>query len=439
MRKFIKIFMVIIIAAMFIYIGLYINDLGKPQSIFSRGIDTIKNKIDNYTNISEDLDLKDKFSIEGNITFELDTEYYKKTTNEDEIKTYNLIKNLNNLTTNFKIQKNQSKNTGYMEINSSIGNEDLLSAKYYINDATKYYYVKGKVDNYINDGGCNYFENINDNNTEKDNIEYITNVVIHSLKNNLKEEYFNTKEENDTHIAILKIDNKSLTSILKGIQKDLKKDKKSKSILDNIDKSILKTKINEEEKYLEKEEYYKIYIYSTKILHKPLKYKVEHVHKDSIESYVYEGDKKKGNLHYSVNDSPKYDISIVFKDDEISAKFKNSFDEKIGEFKLEKNNYNTIINYTYNENDEKIDLIYSSKYSKVKKNQSFQNKKNLSFKHVVNKETKLSGEINLIANVSNKFSILTDIADAKLKINMTEKEQEQINNLYDNIKNRLER
>ena len=439
MRKLLKIFMVIIIAAMLIYIGLYINDIGKPKSIFSRGIDTIKNKIDNYIHISEDLDLKDKFGIEGNISFELDTEYYKKATDPEEKKTYNLINNLNNLTTNFKIQKNQHKNTGYMEINSSIKDEDVLSAKYYINDATKYYYVKGKVDDYINDGGCNYFENISVNNTEKDNIDYLSNFVISSFKNNLKEEYFNTKEENNTHVAILKIDNKNIINILEGIQKDLKKDKKSKRILDNIDKSILKKKINEDETYLEKDEYYKIYIYSTKILHKPLKYKVEHVNKDSIKSYVYEGDNKKGKLHYSVDDTPKYDISIVFKDDEIKAKIMNSYNEEVGEFKLEKNDYNTSINYTYNENDEKMDLIYSSKYSKIKKNQSFQNKKNLSFKHVVNKEIKLSGEIDIVLDVSNKFSILTDISNAKLKTNMTEEEKEKIDNLYDNVKNRLER
>lgn len=439
MRRILKILMVVIIAAMLIYIGIFLNNLGKPKSIFSRGIDTIEKKINKYSSLPDDLDLKDKFSIEGDISFELDSEYYKKTTDLEEKKINNLIRNLNNTTTNFKIQKNQSKNTGYMEINSSIKEENILNAKYYINEATKYYFVKNKVDNYINNGSCNYFENINENNTEKDNIEYLYTIITNSLKNNLKEEYFNTKEENDTHVAILKLDDNRIKSILRGILKDLKSDKKSKKLLDNIDKDILKTKIKDEDVYLETEEYYKIYIYSTKILHKPLKYKVEHVNKETIESYVYNGNDKKGNLHYSVNDAPKYDINIVFTDDEIKAKFKNSFDENIGEFKLEKNNYNTIINYTYNENDEKIDLIYSSKYSKVKKNKSFLNKKSLSFKHIVNKETKLSGEVNMNLAVSNKFSILTDITNAKLKTNMTKEEEEKINNLYDDIKNRLER
>lgn len=439
MRKILKAFIIIIIASMLIYIGIELNNLGKPNYIFSKGIDFCKNKIENYTSISEDLNLKDKISIEGSIEYDLDSEYYKKTDDPEEKKTYNLIKNLNNSTTNFKIQKNDSKNTGYIELNSSIGNEDILNTKYYINDSTKYYYVKGKVDNYINDGACNYFENINTNNTEKDNIDYLYNFIIASVKDNLKEQYFNTKEEDNSVVTILKVDNSTLVDIMSSVLKDLKKDKKAKTILDNTDKNILKTKIDEKNNYLEKDEYYKISIYTTKVLHKPIKYRVDHVKKESIETYIYEGNSKEGNIYYSVNDRPKYDISITFKNDEIKGKIKNSSDEEIGEFKLEKNNYNTIINYTINDNNEKLDLIYSSKYTNVKKNKSYTNKKNLSFKYIVNNETKLSGEIDVNMKISNKFSILTDITDAKLKLNMTEEEKEKINNLYDSVKNRLER
>ena len=439
MRRILKAFIIIIIASMLIYIGIELNNLGKPNYIFSKGIDFCKNKIENYTNISEDLNLKDKFSIEGSIEYDLDSEYYKKTDNPEEKKTYSLIRNLNNSTTNFKIQKNNSKNTGYVELNSSIGNESILNAKYYINDSTKYYYVKDKVDNYINDGACNYFENINTNNTEKDNFDYLYNFIINSVKNNLKKEYFNTKEEDNNVITILRVDNSTLADIMSNVLKDLKKDKKAKTILDNTDKNILKTKIDEKNNYLEKDEYYKISIYTTKVLHKPIKYRVDHVNKETIETYIYEGNSNNGNLYYSVNDRPKYDINISFKNDEIKGKIKNSSEEEIGEFKLEKNNYNTIINCTINDNNEKMDLIYSSKYTNVKKNESYTNKKNLSFKYIVNNETKLSGEIDVNMKISNKFSILTDITNAKLKSNMTDEEKEKMNNLYDSIKNRLER
>ena len=84
-------------------------------------------------------------------------------------------------------------------------------------------------------------------------------------------------------------------------------------------------------------------------------------------------------------------------------------------------------------------LIYSSKYSKVKKNEKYKNKKNLSFKYVVNKETRLSGEVDINLDVSSKFSIILDTSDAKLRSNMTKEEKDKMNNLYEVIKNRLER
>ena len=437
--KIILIFLIILLAAgLCIGIGIYLNNISKPKYIFSKGLDIIQNKVSNYNRISNDIDLKDKFSVKGTIEFDLDSEYYKKASTEEDRKILNTINNLNNAETNFKIQKNQSKSTGYIEINSNAKDKEIINAKYYINDSTKYYFVKGIVDNYIIDGGCNYFENLNSTTTERDNFDYLYNFVFDSLKDNLKEEYFNSKEEKNDYVVILKLDDVTLKNILNGVLKDLKNDKRARSILDNTDKSILKTKISEDN-YIGKDEYYKIYIYTTKILHKPLKYKVEKATKDSIETYIYEGNETKGNLHYSVNESPKYNISFDIKNNEIKAKIKNAANKEIGEFKLEKNNYNTVINYTIDENDEKIDLIYSSKYKNVKKNESYTNEKNLSFKYVVNKETKLSGEVEINLEASNKVSILTDIADAKLKTNMTEKEKNDIDNLYDVVKNRLER
>ena len=117
----------------FISTGLYLNRISKPNYIFSKGIDICKNKIDNYSKISNDLDLGDKLSIKGNIEFDLDSEYYKDKEDPEEKKISNLINNLNKLNTTFKIQKNQHTNTGYIELNEVLEKEELLSAKYFIN------------------------------------------------------------------------------------------------------------------------------------------------------------------------------------------------------------------------------------------------------------------------------------------------------------------
>lgn len=435
-KLLLQIFIIIVLVSVIsIGVGIYLNNIGEPKYIFSKSIDIIKNKVDNYNKISNDLDLNDKYSIKGNIEFDLDSDYYKKATKQEEKKTYNLIKNLNNMNTSFLIQKNKSKDIGYIELNEVIGKEEIINAKYFINNSTKYYYINGILDNYINDGSCNYFENVNSNTTEKDNIDYLHNFIIKSIKNNLKEEYFTSTDDAVT----LRIDDKNLKEILSGILVDLNNDKESKRILDNIDKSILKTKIKDEDTYIEKDEYYKISIYTSKILHKPLKYQVDHITKDNTNTYIYEGNESKGKFYYLVNNKEKYNASLEFSKDEIKGKIKDSSNKSIGEFKLDKNNYNTVINYTFNDDNEKLDLIYSSKYTKVKKNTSFNNKKNLSFKYVVNKETKLRGEIDINLEVTNKFSTIVDVTNSKLKSNMTKEEKEKTENLRENIKNRLER
>lgn len=424
-------------AAIFISVGIYLNNISRPQYIFSKGIDIYKRKIDNYSKISNDLDFKDKYSMTGTVSFDLDSEYYKKSTNEEDIKINNLIKNLNNLDTKFKIQKNQSKNIGYMELSSKIKDESIIDSKYYIADSTKYYYVKDIVDDYVNDGSCNYFENLNSNTTEKENIDYIYNFVINSIKSNLKDEYFTKKEQKDKFIVTMKLDNSDINEILNNVVKDLKNDKKSKNILNNIDKKILKTKFNET--YLEKDEYYKITIDTTKILRKPIKYKVEHISNSITKTYTYEGNNTKGVLYYSENNELKYKINIEFHGKEIKARIKNSSNKEVGEFRLESNNYNSTITIAFNDNNKKLDLIYSSKYTKVNKNNSYTNTKNASFKYIENKETKLNGNITVTIKADTKFSILTDVSNAKLKVNVTKEEQEKLDNLYNDIKKRLER
>lgn len=430
---------ILLIATIFIGVGLYLNSISKPKYIFTKAIDIYKNKINNYNKSSEDLNLKDKYSIEGKISFDLDSEIYKKGQTEDDIKKYNIINNLNKSNTTFKIQKDQSKNTGYIELLEKIEDEEIINAKYYIADSTKYYFINDIVNTYINDGSCNYFESLNKDNTEKENIDYLYNFIIKSIKNNLREEYFTTKEDKNENIASIKLNNSNIKSILNNLLNDLKKDKKSRNILDNIDKRILKTKIKEDKTYLEKDEYYKISIYTTKILHKPIKYKLEHITKDDRKTFIYEGNENKGTLYYLDNEITTYIIDVELKNNEIKATIKDSSNEKIGEFKVEKDNYNLTINYVFDDDQTKIDLIYSSKYTKVKKNTSYNNEKKLSFKYIVNKETKINGDIVINLKTKNKFTILTNVEDARLKSTLTEEEKNKLDNLYENIKSSLER
>lgn len=449
-KKFLIIsFLIIIVSSLFIIIGLYLNKISQPKYVISRGIDIIKDKIDNYNKTSKDLNMKDTYEIDGKIGFELDSEFYKndKANNIDSLEKYNLINNLNKSDTTFLIQKNQNKKMGYFELKQIIDKEDTIDAKYYIENSTKYYYLGGVLDKFVNDGSCNYFENINKDNSERDNIDYLSDFILDSIKNNLKEEYFDSKQtkekinnvDKDVYEISIKLDNETIKDILENVLKDLKKDKKASKFLNNINPNILKTKIKDNKKILDKNEYYEITIYTTKILHKPLKYIVKHNSSDSINTYIYEGDTNKGNFYYLENDSLKFQLNITFKNNEIIANVLDDENKKIGEFKLEKNKYDTTISYTKEEDNKLVDLIYSNKYNKVVKNKSYINTKNLSFKYIENKTSILNGEITVTLNVSSTPNILVDVEDAMLKSNLTDKDKEKINNYPLNIINRLEK
>ncbi|MBQ9019196.1 MAG: hypothetical protein IJ097_02655 [Bacilli bacterium] len=437
---------IIVIATFFIGIGIYFNNLSKPENIFSIAISKIDKKISKYFLINDDLNIGDTVEIKGNLDFDLDSEYLKNHKNDTKInKKINLINNLNTLDTTFLLQQDKKKQIANLELNQKLGKEELLNTKLYIANSTKYYYLKDIDDNYINSGGINYFENINKTNNTRDNINYIHNFIISSIKNNLKKEYFNSKEEKilinkqerKAYETTIKIDDKTINEIIDGVCTDIKKDKRASSIINNIDKNILKQKLKQ--KILKQDEYYMIHIYTTRIIHRPLKYQIEHVYKNNIDTYVYEGNNFKGKVYYMKNNLIKYQGEVNFKNNDILCKLYDSNHNSIGEFRLEKNKYDTTINYSYDYNNKKIDFIYSSKYTNIKTKKSFDNKQSASFKYIDNKESKINGDIYLNLNVSNKPDILIDTSQAILKTNLTDKQKEILKTKGEKIKERIEK
>ena len=113
-------------------------------------------------------------------------------------------------------------------------------------------------------------------------MSYVYNYIFKSLKKSLKEEYFKQeeKEENidgnkkNVHEISLRVDNALIINILNSVIDDLKSDKKAYSILTDIDPSFKKYRIKDNAKYLDKDETYTIHVYTTKVLYRPLKYRV---------------------------------------------------------------------------------------------------------------------------------------------------------------------
>ena len=160
--------------------------------------------------------------------------------------------------------------------------------------------------------------------------------------------------------------------------------------------------------------------------------------KDIKKKYIYEGDGNKGTYYYVEDDNVKYTADISIKENIISAKIYDSKSKSIGELKVEKNGINRTFDFVFDNREKKWDIVYYSKYSKIK-NGSYTNEKKASFKYVLNKESKLNGDVTITTKVSKEVKIEEDVSDAVLESKLTDDQKSLFDTKKDKVKERFER
>ena len=451
-KKVIKILILIIlisIAGLSIFFGIYFTKLTTPKHIFEVGIDRLNNKITNYTKIDDKYNLNETFSITSTLDFDLDSEDYlnKSKTNKEYLDKYKTIKNLSATTNNITINQKGKKKTALIEIESLLDKEKLLHYKYLIDNSTSYYYVEDVLNKYVNDGTNNYFEMFNDGSNTVENMTYLHSAVINALKSSIKEEYFEkynvvenidgSKEE--VNQISLRIDDKRIHEILNSIISNLKDDARASEILTSIDENFSKYKIKNSTQILEKQESYTINIYVSKYRNVALKYEIVHLKGDEKKIYSYLGDSSQGTLYYIEDDTVIYAIKL--KDDQkiIDGKISDSASKEVGTIKLEKNDFGTYFTLNFDDKETKYDIIYSSKNTNVKDNKSFNNEKKLSFKYLTKKVSILSGEVTLNSEVSNKSTIEEDVTESVLSSTLSDETKNKFTNRTEKLRERLKK
>ena len=423
--------------------GFYFRSLSKSQNILKNTIQSIHELTTTYINPLDKPFISDTFTINSQLQFHLDSEYYQNNVeNIESQQKYAIIRNLNELNTNFVWMQDKDKKSLYMALSEKIKEEELLSTKFLIEDSTEYYFVNQILKNYINNGSCNYFESINEENTTKDNIIYLQQFMIESFIKNLKEEDFKTyevtqmigNEKKAVHQVSIRFTNTYIHHVLEEVLQDLKKDSRAHEILTNVYRDFDKLSINEEITFMDKKDAYILNIYTTKFLYKPLKYELIHIDNVLKESYVYENK----NFYYIKNDTLMYKMNMIQKKNLVLLEIKDSLENEIGELRLEKEKNNLKIHYSFQNEETHHDFSYSSDYINVKPNKNYDNERKLSFKILKNKTNILSGEIKLTTKVLNSAAILEDTSETTLSSKMTEEEKNKIRNLSTNIKQRLE-
>lgn len=446
--KIVVVFLLVCIASVLLYFGFYLKNVSKPNYVFSSLIDSIDLLKDKYFSFDSKYLVGDNFSIDGNVSFEMSSEKYGISSDPSILSKYYMINNLNNTTINYKLMQDIKNKKIYSEVKTNIGTQNVLYNKLLVENATKYYFINSVYSNYINGGSCNYFESLTEENTTKDNIDYLYNFILKSLKNNLKEEYFekNIVNENilnkdtDVYQISLTIDDKRVKDIFSGILDDLKNDKRAYSILSSSDNNFKKRKVNYNKRILDKKESYTINVFISKSLYKPLKYEIVHILNNDVKSYSYEGSLSVGTIYCIDNGTIKYIGSTTINDKSITIKFSDYLKNDVGILKYEKGVNSSNLNLLFNNGTKSYDLVISSKFVNYnKKNKSYINSISSSFKVTDKKIVVVSGNVKIDNKVSSVVKIDEDTTGAILNSKLSNVAVSKKKNLYNNLRARYEK
>ena len=440
-KGLIIIFLLFLVALLFIVLGIYLSYTGDSKKIIEETIINITNTMSNVTNKEDRLYLNDSFSLESNIktTSKLDE------TNED-IKDYiDFINNISKIETNITVIQDKENEELFYSIEAKKNNENYINYRYLINDSTGYYYNDYITNKYINVGNNNYFETLKQDATTIDNIEYLKECIIESLSNNLATDYSSkTQEEteyNNTYVQAnrlsIDLDNKKLNKLYKSVIKDLKKDEKASFILNNYFEGF-EDKTIENRKFLEKKESIRINIYTTGLTNSFIKLEIikknnteeKRINYEKIDEgkeILYIISKNRVDYRFEINEvkEGQYDISVY-----------NNKGNDIGTIKITKTGKEKIIDVLINTNNKRLDIDY--KYSLDKVNEKkFNETVSLDIKYLVKNKNVLT----LSSEVNNKYNkkkeIKANYKDSILEKKLTEEQIQKKNDFFENKKKEI--
>ena len=440
-KGLIIIFLLFLVALLFIILGIYLSYTSDSKKIIEETINNITNTISNVRNNEDSLYLNDSFSLESNIktTSKLDE------TNED-IKDYiDFINNISKIETNITVTQDKENEELFYTIESKKNNENYINYRYLIKDSTGYYYNDYVTNKYINVGNNNYFETLKKDSNTIDNIKYLKECIIESLSNNLSTDYsYKTQEEtefNNTYVKAnrltIELDNKKLNKLYKSVIKDLKNDEKALFLLSNYFEGF-EDKTFENKKFLEKKESITINIYTTGLTNSFIKLEIIKKNNNEEKRIKYEKIDDEKKILYIIS---KNRVDYIFeinegKEGQYDISVYNNKGNDIGTIKITKTGKEKIIDVLINTNNKRLDIDY--KYSLDKINEKkFNETVSLDIKYLVknNNILTLSSEINNQYN--KKKEIKVNYKESILEKKLTEEQIQRKNDFFENKKKEI--
>ena len=419
-RRIIEI--LIVISIIVILLGTYLLYLSNSKRIF---LESINNLTSSFSNIEELESEFKNFTLVSNLSINTTgkIEDNKKYNNKYYEIITNLITNYNNTKANINYTSNRKNKELYIDYNSTVNKKDLITGKYLIKDNTEYYYINDITDTYINNGNNTYFETLNSDTKETNNLIYLKDTFNKYFIKNLDDKYFSKQENNNYTKITLVLDNKRLNETYKDTLDDLKEDKKAKEIIKGFDRDFFKKKVKDIN-FLKKDKKLYITVYTDRFTYSPNKYEIKY----NKYKLIY----KDNEFKLYRNNNIRFRGDISNKEKRLNINIYNKKDTKIGNFSLSrKKNKKKIVFYIKDRGLKNTVSINISKHKVNKKKY----KKNINIS--LNGEKDNTGIYNILINFNNTIvkakKIRVDVSESKLASSLPKENKKQIENKIKDI------
>lgn len=437
-KKSVKItfaFMLVITILITTIISYKKNYIDNPKVIVKNSLQSLEKEIVELIPFpKENILSKNDYSLEYNLSANLESAITEDFENNKLIDYYHLLNNINHGKTTFLLQQDLSNKKFYYNQITKIDEQVMIDDKYFIENSTKYYFVKDFLDKYINAGNNNYFETISEDKTMYDNMEYLYHFILSSIFKNLDDKdihinWVNTYLEDEPQKlkrVSIELNNAKINKIIHKVLKDLKEDKNSSNILNGIYDGFDSLKIPKDVAFLNDIESISIHFYTKGIKNKIKKYEFSYHSKNSY-GISYEIDKKK--INFLFNNNPQYNIQYTKEDNLLKGIIQNKDKTEIGSFEFKKQHMKHHFSFHLKNGEYDIFVESDDKQKKERKDSS-----QSTIKISINNKEKsiLSGTMDIEFIQHDKVFIQEQIKDIIFESEISESQKEELKSLLKN-------
>lgn len=159
-----------------------------------------------------------------------------------------VINNLNNSTLNYEYRIDTEAKKLYFDGSLLFNMQELLGINFYQNENISYIFLRNLFDKYIAVEDNDIFTYLEESANSKEDIDYIYNLMVESIKNNITADDIKVSNEKidnkDVKKISLELDDKRFEELTNNIIDDIKNDKRANEILGDFI-SQMETTINE--------------------------------------------------------------------------------------------------------------------------------------------------------------------------------------------------